>query len=424
MYFIDKQGALGILFFFGAMFAYPLSGYAQSSGKIDINPAPHDLQKFMQQVLPSHPRFTAARAELEAIKAQYDAATKAIYNPELELDAEKTDIRTATVELSQTIDWGDQRGAKTRIAKYRLAAAQARFQRERQRLIRDLLIALSNYQNKTRLADLSSQRMKLMKDFYALAKEKHAAGDLNQVELDLAQLAYSEAVLNNAQILAGQVNAEQSFYALYTSHGASLPELVYEFQNIAIPSDLDAFVLSLPQMRIVRADVEASKNTIALRESESSADPTVALRGGKEDKQSLVGLTLTIPLYVRNNYRAEITAARSEYLQSEQLAQQAFRDLRRDITSLTRHYQLTYNAWQQWQASGQVSMKRQLKLLKRLWRAGDLSTTDYLVQIKQNLDTQSAGIELQNTLWSSWLTWLEATAQIDSWLQLNNIRVQ
>jgi len=426
MLFTRKQFVRSVLVVVGTVYAYLPSSYAQSSNTIKIESAPNEIHQIVQQVLATHPRFTAAQAELDAVKAQYDAATKAIYNPQLELDSEKTNIHTSTIGLSQTIDWGDQRGAKTQIAKRQLDAAQAKFQRKRQQLIRDLLIALSDYQNKNRLADLSNQRLKLMQDFYRVAQQKYAAGDLNQVELDLAQLAYSESMLNNAQVLAEQVNAEQAFYALYgimpASGNPSLPNLSITFPAVDMPSDLDAFIMRLPQMRIARANVATRKNTIALRKSESSADPTIAFRGGKEDKESLIGLTLTIPLNVRNNFSAEIEAARKEYLQSEQLAQQTFRDLRRDINSLTKHYQLTRNAWHQWQASGQISMNRQLRLLKRLWRAGDLSTTDYLVQIKQNLDTQSAGIRLQTTLWSSWLNWLEATAKIESWLQLNDIR--
>lgn len=429
MLFTNKRFMRGVQVVVVAIYVYlPSTSYAQSTSTMKIESAPDAIHQLIQQVLPTHPRFAAAQAELEAVKANLTAAEQAIYNPELELDTEKTDIRTSTIGLSQTIDWGDQRGAKTQIANHQLNAARANFQRQRQQLIRDLLIALIDYRNKTQLSQLSSTRLKTMKDFYRLAQQKHAAGDLNQVELDLAQLAYSETVLNNAQILTSQVNAEQAFYALYgtTSNSGkpALPDLSFDFQAVDIPADLDAFVMTLPQMRIVRANVEARKNTIALRESESSADPTISIRGGKEDQESLAGLTLTIPLNVRNTFSAEIESARKEYVQAEQLAQQAFHNLRSDIASSTRQYQLTQNAWQQWQSSGQVSVNRQLKLLKRLWRAGDLSTTDYLVQIKQNLDTQSAGIELQTILWSSWLNWLETTAQIESWLQLNTIRNQ
>ncbi len=428
MFLITKQTTIIISAWFVILLMFLPLSHVQAENTGNIQSAPGELRQFIEILLPVHPRYVAAEAELAVARAQYDAADKAIYNPELELDAEKTDIQTATIGLSQTIDWGDQRGAKTQITKFRLAAAEAKFQRERQQLIQDLFVALSNYQNKTRLAELSNQRLKIMKDFYDIARKRYTVGDLSQVELDLAQLAYSESVFKNAQTLSDQVRAEQSFYALYSistgTTSSSLPDLSLDFQNIEIPTGLDAFLMTLPQMRMLRANVDASKYVIDLRESEASADPTIALRGGKEDEETLAGLTLTIPLNVRNTFSAEIEAARKEYLQAEQLAQQAYRNLRRDIKSSTQHYQLTLSAWRQWQKSGQVSVKRQLGILRRLWQAGDISTTDYLVQIKQNLDTQSAGIELNSTLWASWLTWLEATAQIESWLQLQDTRKQ
>ncbi len=399
-------------------FSIQTSGVAAA----DLSPAPDVIQQLIKRVLATHPRLAAAQAERDAMKSQLNAASQAIYNPSLELDTEKTSIRTSTIGFSQTIDWGDQQGAKTRIASQKMIAAQAGFQLQRQQLIRDLLNVLVNYKNKSNLAELSTRRLKLMKDFYSLARKKHSVGDLNQVELDLAHLAYSESVLKNAQVMSEQVNAEQAYFALYGQSAATKSvldfNLSYRFKTVSLPTDLNSFLLGLPQMKVMRANVEASKNFIALRKSESSADPTIAIRGGKEDKDSLVGVTLSIPLNIRNNFTAEIKAAEKDYLKAEQLAQQAYRNLQGNIRSQTRHYQLTQNAWQLWQAGGQVSMNRQLKLLKRLWQAGDLSTTDYLVQIKQNLDTHSAGIELHTTLWASWLAWLDATAQIESWLQI------
>jgi len=428
MFLKTKRTTAGFLAWFTAVFMFLPVSNAQAINTGNIQSAPGELRQFIEQIIPGHPRYVAAQAELGVARAQYNAADNAIYNPELYLDAEKTDIQTSIIGLSQTIDWGDQQGARTQIFKFRLIAAEAKFQRERQQLIQDLFITLNNYQIKTRLAELSNQRLEIMKDFYDISQKRYTVGDLSQVELDLAQLAYSEAVFKNALILSDQVRAEQSFYALYSLGtgltSSSLPDLSFDFQNIKFPTDLDTFLMTLPQMRMLRANVDASKYVIDLRQGESSADPTIALRGGKEDEETLAGLTLTIPLNIRNTFRAEIVAAREEYLQAEQLAQQAYRNIRRDIKSLTRHYQLTFSAWRQWQASGQVSVKRQLKFLKRLWQAGDISTTDYLVQIKQNLDTQSAGIELNSTLWVSWLTWLEATAQIESWLQLKDTRTQ
>ena len=353
MLFTYQRFIRNVFIIVGAVSAYLPYSYAQSIDTKKFQSASSELRQFIQPIFSAHPQLIAAEAELEAVKSQYSAATQAIYNPELELDTEKIAVRTSTIGLSQTIDWGDQQGANTQIARQQLIVAEADFQQRRQQLIRELLMALIDYQDKTRLAELSEQRLKIMQDFYALAKRKHAAGDLNQVELDLAQLAYSESVLNNANIMAEQVNAEQTYYALYGQQSVttkdSFPDLSYIFPRVSLPADMNSFLLTLPQMRALRANVEARKNTISLREGQSSADPTIALRGGKEDKESLVGLTISIPLNIRNNFRAEIEVARKEYLQAEKLAQQTYRNLQGSIRSQTRHYQLTQYAWQLWQ---------------------------------------------------------------------------
>jgi len=62
---------------------------------------------------------------------------------------------------------------------------------------------------------------------------------------------------------------------------------------------------------------------------------------------------------------------------------------------------------------------RELELIKRLWRAGDMSTAEYLVQLKQAIDTQAAGIELRGRSWKSGFNWLYETAQITAWLDIN-----
>jgi cobalt-zinc-cadmium efflux system outer membrane protein len=59
--------------------------------------------------------------------------------------------------------------------------------------------------------------------------------------------------------------------------------------------------------------------------------------------------------------------------------------------------------------------------LERLWRAGELSTADYLVQLKQSLDTQAGAIEQKTQLWQSWTQWLIASGEINQWITNNDV---
>ena len=73
------------------------------------------------------------------------------------------------------------------------------------------------------------------------------------------------------------------------------------------------------------------------------------------------------------------------------------------------------DAWKQWQSSGASATGERAELLERLWKAGELSTSDYLVQLKQALDTALAGAELRGELLRATLDHLSAAGRLDDW---------
>jgi cobalt-zinc-cadmium efflux system outer membrane protein len=48
-----------------------------------------------------------------------------------------------------------------------------------------------------------------------------------------------------------------------------------------------------------------------------------------------------------------------------------------------------------------------------------MSTSDYLLQVNQTIDTALAGAELEGRLWISYTDYLVATGQLDRWLGLS-----
>jgi cobalt-zinc-cadmium efflux system outer membrane protein len=54
--------------------------------------------------------------------------------------------------------------------------------------------------------------------------------------------------------------------------------------------------------------------------------------------------------------------------------------------------------------------------LRRLWEAGEISTTDYLVQLRQTLDVQESALDLRQILWRAWFEWLAASGRVDQGL--------
>lgn len=381
--------------------------------------APAELTELVGSILPNHPRTLAARESLRASVSRLQAADRPLYNPELAIDTENTDVNTSFLQFSQTIDSGGQRKARTRIANAELEAARASFELEQLSLLQDLLSALANEQSGREVAKLATEGLELMRQFADIAERRFKAGDLAEVENDLAQLAYNEALMSHAQALSAAATARERLVALYQLPPAQIPGLPESLPEPALPvaASLDSFLDQLPVIHKAQMNVAALRENISLRQSERSWEPTIAIRGGREDEESLVGLTLSLPLKIRNDQKAEVQTARQELAQAEQILLQEKRNNRAQVLSSTERYRLLQTAFQSWQKKGRGHVSRQLESIKRLWQSGDMSTAEYLIQVKQALDTQTAGIELRNQMWLSSFEWMNNTASIDDWLR-------
>jgi cobalt-zinc-cadmium efflux system outer membrane protein len=154
---------------------------------------------------------------------------------------------------------------------------------------------------------------------------------------------------------------------------------------------------------------------VQVRARERRPDPTFGVRGGVDGTEPLVGLSFSIPLYVRNDFRAEVEQANAERIRAEQELAERMRRARAALVSALERYRLARGAWRLWTESGVPSIEKQVRLLDRVWRAGEIGTTDYLVQVDQTLATRADALEARGRLWRSWFDWLEASDGFARW---------
>ncbi len=383
------------------------------------------LSNFIKTNLADNPEFLALKAELQSARATLRASDQAVYNPELELDYENIDVidsTTQTIGISQTIDWGDQQGSRTAIAKMGLQKAIANYKLASQSFLSDLLMRQADHQTHIALEKLSNQSLKLMTNFKTIAENRYRAGDLSQVELNLALLAYHQALMEQANVQSDTSEAREKLRVLLGDFvGDSfkkIPDLPEQLPAPEIEGDLDSFLQTLPLVKIQLADLQLSRHQIELKKSEQAWNPTIGVRAGKEDDDSLIGFSLSIPLNVRNNFSAEVDEAQQESMATEQRAHIAFRDARARIIVTTERYRNLLKAWNSWRKHSRNSVDQQLLLIKKLWQAGDISASDYLLQLKQALETRATGLELRNQLWQVAFEWMSLTDRLDDWLAI------
>jgi outer membrane protein, heavy metal efflux system len=385
-----------------------------------------ELSVWLNNVVKQHPRLQAAQAVVDKVEAQRRAADQPLFNPEIEFEYESTDVDTKTAGFTQTIDWSDKQSAKTRRADIRWQQSLNELVFQQQQLSAEVLLALASYQSSAEGQQVAAKRMASMAKFVDIAKQRYDAGDLTEVDLSLAQLANSEASFQLVEAESKLIANEQALLVLLGDNSEiALTELPFmedvpasAKQSVA---DIDSVLDSLPEMKLARARMDIARTDIKLRQREQRPDPTIGIKAGKEGDESLTNVTFSIPLFVRNNFSAEVDAANAELIQREREAIDTRRLLAAKLKTAAQTLLLNHRVWTQWQAIGSRSLLQQESLLERLWQAGELSTADYLMLLKQSLDTQAGAIEQKTQLWQSWTQWLIASGEINQWIKNNDV---
>jgi cobalt-zinc-cadmium efflux system outer membrane protein len=271
---------------------------------------------------------------------------------------------------------------------------------------------------------LGARRLELMTRFADLAERQLASGDISSLDRDLALLARDEAAAEQATLLSERATAHEALRKLdRAATSAPLPD----FPAIDLPAAAprEAWRLeSLPERLIAQAADAYATRQVQVAEADSRADPTVLLRAGSIDlgetgvRDEVYGVSVTVPLFVRNRYQAEVAAAKSDARSARADASRIELELQARASRAAASYDAVRLAWQQWRKSLGTDVEKRSTLLERLWKAGELSTPEYLLQLKQTLDTALAGADLEGRLWAAYTEYLAATGQLEQWLGL------
>lgn len=382
-----------------------------------VRPAEPALRHFVQTVVNANARVKGARAALEARRSYRDAASRPLYNPEFNADYEKTHEIRYWLGIGYTIDWGGKGRARTALAEWERRVAEADFAVHRRNVTIELLNGLAAHQTNAERDSLASSRRELMHDFAALAQRRFETGDVSRVELDLARLASADARIRKATAAAALAGARQAVRGLAPDLPVSQwPTLPVSLPDLPDGADVQSMIGALPEVLAARRRADAADALVELRRRERRPDPTLNVGGGSEAGDRLSVAELSIPLPLLNRFRDEVDAAAAEHRAAKQVRKDVSRRARARLISATERYHLALAAWEDWRKAGQASLERQQEQLRKLWKAGDIGTTDYLVHAGQTLDLRESALDLRETLWGAWLEWLSASGQIDAWI--------
>ncbi len=381
------------------------------------------ISGFVNYIWETSPAIAESKSRLLSSEAAKKAASKWQYNPEIEfgiddIDGEK---RTKTFGISQTIDWSGKFISSGKTASFELQAAIADNDMVSQNTAINVLSNLSGYLTAKDIVDLALKRTELMERFAALAKKSFKAGDIDQSEYNLAQLALSEALIIQADAqntLAQNKQALDSSIGFPLEDGFTLPKLPEAMPELPISTNEDEILKNLPSLRAIKSRENAAKAVITNTRKNRLPDPTIGITGGKDAGADMIGFSVSLPLNIFNNYGAEVDQAKANAIAEAKSGQNAYHNARTRLKAAQSSYELSIKAWINWQENGAQALAEQTNILDRKFKVGDLSATDYLVQIEQALDTQVAAKELHNKVWQSWFAWLDASGTINQWIKI------
>ena len=380
------------------------------------------LRSAVREAWARHPAAEATEQTLAAAEARAVASSRPLYNPDLELayDDEGPE-QTATAGMALTLDLSGKRRARTNAGQADLVLAEAEAALRRSGFAQQWLQAWTEHGSARERVRIGEERLALMQRFADLAERQLTVGDISSLERDLALLARDEAQAEQATLLADAASATEAYRAV----GGDLSRST-DIATLGVPAawntDPSWQVAAAPEGRIAAATAASAATRIAIAERDRRPDPTLSLYGGRKDlgtgegTEGVVGIAVSVPLFVRNTLSAELAAARADASAATAEQRRAELELRARAERTSATFTAVRDAWTRWSQSPGTDVTTRADLLERLWRAGEISTADYLIQLKQSLDTALAGADLRGRLWRSYVDALYSTGQLDTWV--------
>ena len=369
-----------------------------------------------------HPAAEAAGQTLAAAEARALAAARPLHNPDLELAADdEGPEQTITGGLALTLDLSGKRRARADAGQADLALAEAEWALRRSGFAHQWLEAWVGHGIALERSRVGDQRVELVEHFAVLAERQHEVGDISSLERDLALLARDEARAEQASLLADVATAEEALRAV-----GGTPAIAMGLSRVQDPPPAMPVgswdVRGIPEGRVAAAASTRATRRIAIAERDRRPDPTISLYGGRKDlgagagNDGVVGLAVSIPLFLRNDFRAELAAARADSAAAAAEERRIELELKARAARVVATYESVRTAWSRWSQSPATDVTTRAGMLERLWRAGEISTSDHLVQLNQSLETALAAADLRGRLWRSFFDALYATGQLESWV--------
>jgi cobalt-zinc-cadmium efflux system outer membrane protein len=381
------------------------------------DPKPTGLWTFIGRVLAEYPEAQAALARVDQAEAEARALAAPLYNPSLELGLEDKRGAAGTpsaydVGLAYTLELGGKREARERTGAARAAAAAAGGRSARNELAARTLALLATREAAIALeANADRQNKAVLRLANALSRS-YGAGDVGSADDALGNILRSQAEADLLAARAQRAAAETALLSLCGCRVADLPRLAAAPPRIPKlgEGEIERFAESSPAVEAAQSQVAAAEGEYDIARADRVPDPTISLGVGEDERQSLYRLGLSIPIPVINDGSREVEAKNRGIIVATRERELALRNAFVRARTAYETYGLSAESWAAWQSRAGSNDQR-IAALEKLRNAGELSLTDFIVQLRETLDADRQGVEVRLGAWQAYAEWLAATGQ-------------
>ena len=294
------------------------------------SPAMHlTLKDALNLALNANPEIAVAMREREAIEGlKIQAATRP--NPSLSTSIQDTRnaYRQTFLQLNQEIELGDKRQARMDAADIFYSKAQAELESKKAEIHANVIAAFYAVlvaQERLSLAQSSRDIAELARD---AASKRVKAGKSSPVEETKSHIAASSAKIEFNQANTQLINARKRLAALWGNNPSVFANVVGDVTLVAeIPDSANVSQLldHAPAIKLARIEID-SRGALTKIER-SKATPNITVSAGVMNNQelgginqALLGLSIPIPVFDRNQGHVQEAVSRQYKAQDELLA--------------------------------------------------------------------------------------------------------
>uniref|UniRef100_UPI0040539BB4 TolC family protein n=1 Tax=Pseudomonas sp. TaxID=306 RepID=UPI0040539BB4 len=274
-------------------------------------------------------------------------------------------------------------------------AAEALYRQQVLDKTAEALSALVEWRSASRAATIAQAQQEQLNTLLELVEKRQQAGDLGSIDAELTFLSLSQQLAQVAEVEVILQKAETRVRELlpqWTPERGSLPK---DFWPTQLDSVTDLDLRQHPAVASAHARWQSFNEEAEATRRSAKAEPTLGLNAGRDEGANVVGLSISIPLNVRNNFSAETHAAERTALEAEARFQAIYRKQRFNWQAAQAAWQRYEQQYRRWQTVAQGRVESSAALLEQQWRSGDLATTDYLLALNQRAESLLAGILLE-----------------------------